>query len=281
VAPTRGAVKSTGPVSISSVYAQRWRARAVTDNHQAAGVRSAMCRSLAAQIHWRRMARYRLGRHLLRQWKLLVESALRFGGQSRGLITTIPLRQTITAWRSRFRQRRVGRVFGGLGGMALAGAYAVVLLIVQTWRPQAAASGAMGRSINAPTAHGPMQPEPQPAAVLAGAGIMPAAASAPPEPLSRAQEIAQLKAQVAQAKQQALWRLRQSPQYQQAQAEHDRLEALVRELRAQDPYGELPQTSVKWIAAKSTLNRLTEQALRTDPDLRRAEEALERRRALP
>jgi hypothetical protein len=275
-------VKSAGPVSITSVYSQRWHENAVTDNQQAHSARSAMWTCVAAQIHWRRLARYRLGRQLLRQWKPLVESALRIGGQLCGLLRTIPLRQTMMGWRSRLRQRRVGRAFGGFAGAAVAAMYVAMLVAVQTWRPQAATSRAMGWSIRTSVVDAPTQAAPvQPQAVLAGTEIRPSAATAPPQPLSRAQEIAQLKAQIAQARQQALWRLRQSPQYQQAQAELERLDARVRELRVRDPYGELPQTSVKWIQAKSALNRLTEQALRTDAELRRAEEALERRRAMP
>lgn len=105
----------------------------------------------------------------------------------------------------------------------------------------------------------------------------PAAATAAPRPMPRLTEGEALRLAWDEAKKACLERLQQSSEYRSAVVEADALEARVRQLRIQDPNRELAETSVRWMEAKSRLNRLRQQALTDDEQVNRLAERLRAR----
>jgi hypothetical protein len=103
-------------------------------------------------------------------------------------------------------------------------------------------------------------------------------ASTTPAPRTTAELIAQRKANLARAQQKCMQQIELTEPYQAAKARFDELDARVRALRSEDPYRELPKVSVEWIQAKSDLQKVIDEAMRTDPDVVRAQDAMNQTR---
>jgi hypothetical protein len=90
--------------------------------------------------------------------------------------------------------------------------------------------------------------------------------------------LAQRKADLVRAQQACMQRLEQTEAYQTAKARFDDIDVRVRALRADDPYRDLPKASVEWIEAKSDLQKIIDEAMKTDPDVVRAQTPLKQPR---
>jgi hypothetical protein len=214
---------------------------------------------LSAQMSWRRMARYRLGMGLLRWWDSLWISA------GRTLQSIHPIRtMRLLMRRVRWMMPRVSmRVTGGVGGTVLLCAF--IGLGIRMWGTESGAAKAgvvrqVGEVLETKVASGP-GPE------------GPAWREASP-PAPRVDEGIRRRVALARAREQCMERLAQTDDYAKAKAEFDRLDEKVRALRSDDPFRELPRTSVDWIQAKSELKRVVDEAMKADPEVEEAEEAV-------
>jgi hypothetical protein len=162
----------------------------------------------------------------------------------------------------------------GLKGFGLGGAVvlAVALCIgVKNWGDGAPATPSSASASVAPIERKRIVPPPATAPTQIERTAELASATSPPVVHG---ELTQLKLSYQSARERCLTRLYTTPEYKSAKAKADQLEATVRSLRGNDPDGELILISPKWIDAKSEVARITQAALKTDPEVQSAENAL-------
>jgi hypothetical protein len=162
------------------------------------------------------------------------------------------------------------------GYVCLAAAFIGLLSLPHPVKP-------LAKRTTAPPAARPARPAPEPRQLAPMAPTPPMARverPTPPPPLpapakpERVNEVARLRARYLTAREKCLARLHDTPDYQSALADAERLEAEVRLLRSRDAQAELRRVSVDWIQAKSVVSTMTSIALGADPDVQEAEMVL-------
>jgi len=219
---------------------------------------------LAAQMCWRRMARYRLGMGVLRWWDSLWFAV----GQT--LRSIHPIRATATVLRRlRWVTPRVSiGATSGVGGTLLLCSFLAVGIRMWGTENGSAKAGVMKPAIvTAAPAHEEQQ---LPASGSEAAVRTAPLASVPP----RVDETTRRRVALTQAREKCMERIAETEQYRRAKAAFDGLDEKVRALRSDDPFRDLPKTSIEWIQAKSELKRVVDKAMTGDPAVQEAEEAV-------